>query len=210
FLSSDSDDPSLVRDRHAGSGTPSISVSSGSVLPGAGCLEETTSDDPDDPDQHTLSSASPGAEPTPDPTPDHLRALTVLAVNGSVWIPSISVSSGSVLPGAGCLEETTSDDPDDPDQHTLSSASPGAEPTPDPTPDHLRALTVLAVNGSVWIPRRGGDVMVIEVQAQADHLQGRVVAVLSPPGASSLGDLELFYRSYEELGRLEASVRKRR
>jgi len=93
FLSSDSDNPpSVVADRRPGPGTPGGSVSSGSVPPDAGCcLEETTGDDPDDPDQHTLSSAPLWAEltpePTPEPTPDHLRAFTVLAVNGSVWIP---------------------------------------------------------------------------------------------------------------------------
>ncbi|XP_076586819.1 leucine-rich repeat serine/threonine-protein kinase 1 isoform X1 [Chaetodon auriga] len=113
------------------------------------------------------------------------------------------------------------------------------------TPPHLQAFTVLAVNGTLWIPRRGGDVMVIEMQSHADQLRGRVIAVLSPPGCSSLGileeaalvakdtvvcgfhkenmdwclcvwrgwgchELEVFYQSYEELGRLETSMRKRR
>ncbi|XP_074480599.1 leucine-rich repeat serine/threonine-protein kinase 1 isoform X2 [Sebastes fasciatus] len=114
-----------------------------------------------------------------------------------------------------------------------------------PTPPQLRAFNVLPVNGTLWIPRRGGDVMVIEVQSHGDELRGRVVAVLSPPGCSSLGileeaalvakdtvvcgfhkenmewclcvwrgwgcrELEVFYQSYEELGRLETSLRKRR
>lgn len=35
--------------------------------------------------------------------------------------------------------------------------------------------------------RRGGDVMVIEMQTLGDKLRGRVIAVLSPPGCSSLG-----------------------
>nr|XP_046247302.1 leucine-rich repeat serine/threonine-protein kinase 1 isoform X2 [Scatophagus argus] len=114
-----------------------------------------------------------------------------------------------------------------------------------PTPPHLQAFTVLPVNGTLWIPRRGGDIMVIEMQSQADQLRGRVIAVLSPPGRSSLGileeaalvakdtvvcgfhkenmewclcvwrgwgchELEVFYQSYEELGRLETGMRKRR
>ncbi|KAI3377257.1 hypothetical protein L3Q82_009162 [Scortum barcoo] len=133
-----------------------------------------------------------------------------------------------------------------------------------PTPPQLQAVTVLSVNGTLWIPRRGGDVMVIEMQSHADQLRGRVIAVLTPPGCSSLGfgrncllstpatvqsfshrileeaalvakdtvvcgfhkenmewclcvwrgwgchELEVFYRSYEELGRLETSMRKRR
>uniref|UniRef100_A0A8C1G8M5 non-specific serine/threonine protein kinase n=1 Tax=Cyprinus carpio TaxID=7962 RepID=A0A8C1G8M5_CYPCA len=89
--------------------------------------------------------------------------------------------------------------------------------------------------------RRGGDIMVIEVQEQAGALRGRVIAVLTPPGVTlteaalvakdtvvcgfrkenmawclavwrSWGgrELELFYQGYEELGRLESSLRKRR
>ncbi|XP_070704804.1 leucine-rich repeat serine/threonine-protein kinase 1 [Pempheris klunzingeri] len=122
----------------------------------------------------------------------------------------------------------------------LESAETGSPAAP-----QLQAFTVLPVNGTLWIPRRGGDVMVIEMQSHADQLRGRVIAVLSPPGCSSLGvleeaalvandtvvcgfhnenmewclcvwrgwgchELEVFYQSYEELGRLETSMRKRR
>ncbi|CAJ1048538.1 leucine-rich repeat serine/threonine-protein kinase 1 isoform X2 [Xyrichtys novacula] len=114
-----------------------------------------------------------------------------------------------------------------------------------PTLPKLQAFTVLSVNGTLWIPRRGGDVMVIEMQSHAGQLRGRVIAVLSPPGCCSLGileeaalvakdtvvcgfhkenmewclcvwkgwgnhELEVFFQSYEELGRLETSMRKRR
>ncbi|XP_029977672.1 leucine-rich repeat serine/threonine-protein kinase 1-like isoform X3 [Sphaeramia orbicularis] len=113
------------------------------------------------------------------------------------------------------------------------------------TPPQLQAFTVLPVNGTLWIPRRGGDVMVIEMQSHSNHLRGRVIAVLRPPGCPSLGilkeaalvakdtivcgfhdetsgwslcvwrawgcdHLDVFYRSYEELSRMEADVRKRR
>ncbi|XP_038548531.1 leucine-rich repeat serine/threonine-protein kinase 1 isoform X2 [Micropterus salmoides] len=62
--------------------------------------------------------------------------------------------------------------------------------TVNPTPPELQAFTVLPVNGTLWIPRRGGDVMVIEMQSQSDQLMGRVIAVLSPPGCLSLGILK--------------------
>ncbi|KAG9352285.1 hypothetical protein JZ751_020698 [Albula glossodonta] len=113
------------------------------------------------------------------------------------------------------------------------------------TPPHLQAHSILAVRGTLWIPRRGGDVMVIELQQQGGLLRGRVIAVLSAPGLGQYGtlveaalvakdavvcgfrnenmewclavwrgwgarELEIFYQSYEELGRLETSMRKRR
>uniref|UniRef100_A0A3Q0QPY8 non-specific serine/threonine protein kinase n=1 Tax=Amphilophus citrinellus TaxID=61819 RepID=A0A3Q0QPY8_AMPCI len=141
------------------------------------------------------------------------------------------------------LEETMRDQ----DQQPSSTCEPGLESaeTTNLTAPHLQAFTVLAVNGTLWIPRRGGDVMVIELQSHANQLRGRVIAVLSPPECSSLGilkeaalvaqdtvvcgfqkenmewclcvwrawgcsELEVFYQSYEELGRFETSVRKRR
>jgi len=40
----------------------------------------------------------------------------------------------------------------------------------------------------MWLfGRRGGDLIVIEMQSHNDQLRGRVTAVLSPPGCSSLG-----------------------
>ncbi|XP_067257484.1 leucine-rich repeat serine/threonine-protein kinase 1 isoform X3 [Chanodichthys erythropterus] len=113
------------------------------------------------------------------------------------------------------------------------------------TPLQLKALNVIPVNSTIWVPRRGGDIMVIEVQEQAGSLRGRVIAVLTPPGVPEYGtlmeaaliakdtvvcgfrkenmdwclavwrswgarELELFYQGYEELGRLESSLRKRR
>nr|XP_024655157.1 leucine-rich repeat serine/threonine-protein kinase 1 [Maylandia zebra] len=72
-----------------------------------------------------------------------------------------------------------------------SSKSYGLESaeTMNPTAPHLQAFTVLQVSGTLWIPRRGGDVMVIEIQPLANQLQGRVIAVLTPPGCSYLGIL---------------------
>ncbi|GAA6224449.1 leucine-rich repeat serine/threonine-protein kinase 1 [Lates japonicus] len=131
------------------------------------------------------------------------------------------------------------------DQQVFTSPDLDSTETVNPTVPQLQAFSVLPVNGSLWIPRRGGDVMVIEMQPHGDQLRGRVIAVLSPPGCSSLGileeaalvakdtvvcgfhkenmewclcvwrgwgyrELEVFYQSYEELGRLETSMRKRR
>ncbi|XP_041640649.1 leucine-rich repeat serine/threonine-protein kinase 1 [Cheilinus undulatus] len=145
-----------------------------------------------------------------------------------------SVASGA-LPPAG-PEETSRD-------HSQQlSSNPEDENSTEPA---LQAVTVLSVNGTLWVPRRGGDVMVIEIQTHASHLRGRVIAVLSPPGCTSLGvlqeaalvakdmvvcgfqkensewclsvwrgwgsgELEVFFQSYEELGRLESSMRRRR
>ncbi|KAK2919616.1 leucine-rich repeat serine/threonine-protein kinase 1 isoform X1 [Channa argus] len=135
----------------------------------------------------------------------------------------------------------------DQDQHTstnLESALHSAG-TVNSTVPQLQAFTVLPVNETLWIPRRGGDLLVIDMQSHGSQLRGRVIAVLSPPGCSSLGileeaalvakdtvvcgfhkknmdwclcvwrgwgshELEVFYQSYEELGRLETSMRKRR
>ncbi|XP_030622224.1 LOW QUALITY PROTEIN: leucine-rich repeat serine/threonine-protein kinase 1 [Chanos chanos] len=135
-------------------------------------------------------------------------------------------------------------DTDRPNAEPSHTESPGSTPHCR-TPPHLQAVSVLSVNGTLWVPRRGGDTMVIEVQEQADLARGRVIAVLSVPGMPQYGtlveaalvakdtvvcgfrkenmawclavwrgwggrELELFYQGYEELGRLEISLRKRR
>lgn len=52
--------------------------------------------------------------------------------------------------------------------------------------DYIQCTHVLFM--CVWLfARRGGDVMVVELQAHGDQLRGRVTAVLSPPGCSSFG-----------------------
>ncbi|XP_078283417.1 leucine-rich repeat serine/threonine-protein kinase 1 [Rhinoraja longicauda] len=47
---------------------------------------------------------------------------------------------------------------------------------------HLRAVKVLAVRGTLWVPRAGGDIVVIELQTQSDGDRGRVVSVLRAEG----------------------------
>nr|XP_029503548.1 leucine-rich repeat serine/threonine-protein kinase 1-like [Oncorhynchus nerka] len=94
-----------------------------------------------------------------------------------------SLASSSSMPFSTEEEERPQDHPDDPDPVVNSDPTT----TFTTTPPHLQALTVLAVNGSLWIPRSGGDVMVIEIQRQTGQLRGRVIAVLCPPGTSSYG-----------------------
>lgn len=77
------------------------------------------------------------------------------------------------------------------DQDEQASTNPECDLTMTLTTSQLQAFAVLLVNGTLWIPRRGGDVMVIEMQQMHAHqLQGRVIAVLRPPGCSSLGILK--------------------
>ncbi|XP_059362036.1 leucine-rich repeat serine/threonine-protein kinase 1-like isoform X3 [Carassius carassius] len=158
-----------------------------------------------------------------------------------------SLTSSSSMPLSTDFEET-----DKPPNELVSpeSCPSGSATDPEPvaqsqTPEQLKALSIISVNNTIWVPRRGGDILVIEVQEQAGSLRGRVIAVLSVPGVSEYGtlaeaalvakdtvvcgfrkenmawclavwrswggrDLELFYQGYEELGRLESSLRKRR
>ncbi|XP_042617266.1 leucine-rich repeat serine/threonine-protein kinase 1-like [Cyprinus carpio] len=158
-----------------------------------------------------------------------------------------SLTSSGSMPLSTDFEET-----DRPPDELVSPVSCPSMRATDPelaaqshTPAQLKALNIIPVNSSIWVPRRGGDIMVIEVQEQAGSLRGRVIAVLTVPGVSEYGtlaeaalvakdtvvcgfqkenmawclavwrswggrDLELFYQGYEELGRLESSLRKRR
>uniref|UniRef100_A0A672LW85 non-specific serine/threonine protein kinase n=1 Tax=Sinocyclocheilus grahami TaxID=75366 RepID=A0A672LW85_SINGR len=154
-----------------------------------------------------------------------------------------SLTSSSSMPLSADFEET-----DRPPDEPVSPGSCPSRSATDPelaaqshTPVQLKALNIIAVNSTIWVPRRGGDIMVIEVQEQAGALRARVIAVLTAPGVTlaeaalvakdtvvcgfrnenmawclavwrSWGgrELELFYQGYEELGRLESSLRKRR
>ncbi|MGH0128208.1 UNVERIFIED_CONTAM: hypothetical protein FKN15_044920 [Acipenser sinensis] len=108
----------------------------------------------------------------------------------------------------------------------------------------LQAVKVLAVKDTLWIPRRGGDVIIIELE-KGSGTRGRVFAVLKEAALAQRGvlveaavvakdtvvcgfqnenmewclavwrgwgarEFEIFYQSYEELGKLEIGMRKRR
>uniref|UniRef100_UPI0037E88571 leucine-rich repeat serine/threonine-protein kinase 1 n=1 Tax=Semicossyphus pulcher TaxID=241346 RepID=UPI0037E88571 len=185
----------------------------------------------------------------------HQDSLTEYCSISSSCSQELQGSDGSSTAGLGSVTSSSSvqqpADEEEPgrDQNQQASTNPECDldstETLNPSLPELQAFTVLPVNGTLWIPRRGGDVMVIEMQSHADQLRGRVIAVLSPPGCSSLGileeaalvakdtvvcgfhkenmewclcvwrgwgnhELEVFFQSYEELGRLESSMRKRR
>nr|XP_060611914.1 leucine-rich repeat serine/threonine-protein kinase 1 [Anolis sagrei ordinatus] len=107
----------------------------------------------------------------------------------------------------------------------------------------LQAVRILPVKDLIWIPRRGGDIIVIALEKEAASHRGRVIAVLKAAELAAYGslvdatlakervvccfqnetkecclaawsgwgaqDFDAFYHSYEELGRLEACMRKR-
>ncbi|KAM4826424.1 leucine-rich repeat serine/threonine-protein kinase 1 [Thomomys bottae] len=109
---------------------------------------------------------------------------------------------------------------------------------------HLQAVKILAVRDLLWVPRRGGDIIVIGLEKEAGAQRGRVIAVLKARELTPHGvlvdaavisketvvccfesetsewclavwrgwgarEFDIFYQSYEELYRLEAT-RKRR
>ncbi|XP_074090333.1 leucine-rich repeat serine/threonine-protein kinase 1 isoform X1 [Macrotis lagotis] len=110
---------------------------------------------------------------------------------------------------------------------------------------HLQAVKILSVKDLIWIPRQGGDVIIIGLEKESGTQRGRVIAVLKARELAPYGTLveaavvakdtvvccfeqenmewclavwrgwgarefDIFYQSYEELGRLEAGMRKRR
>ncbi|XP_076011527.1 leucine-rich repeat serine/threonine-protein kinase 1 isoform X2 [Genypterus blacodes] len=165
--------------------------------------------------------------------------------NHSIEPLGLNRSGSGALSSLGSSEQEETDRDQERQRSTISEPEPESVETRSPTPPQLQAFTVLSVNGTLWIPRHGGDVMLIEMQSHGNQLRGRVIAVLNPPGPSSLGileeaalvakdtvvcgfhkenmewclcvwrgwgcsELEVFYKSYEELGRMESCMRKRR
>lgn len=43
---------------------------------------------------------------------------------------------------------------------------------------HLQAIKILPVKDLIWIPRRGGDIIVIGLEKESGMQRGRVIAVL--------------------------------
>ncbi|KAF4083035.1 hypothetical protein AMELA_G00135350 [Ameiurus melas] len=171
---------------------------------------------------------------------EQLAGLTHIEGSSSGALSSLA-SSSSMPFSTDCEDaDRAQDEQISEESSPLGSADPALQ---NPTLPHLQALNVVPVNGTIWIPRCGGDIMVIEVQEQSGLLRGRVIAVLTVPGQYGAlveaalvakdtvvcgfrnenmawclavwrgwggHELELFYQSYEELGRLETSMRKRR
>ncbi|XP_036442121.1 leucine-rich repeat serine/threonine-protein kinase 1 [Colossoma macropomum] len=175
---------------------------------------------------------------------EQLDQLALSHIDASSLGALSSLASSSSMPFSTDCEDADRAQ----DEQVSSEPSPPASAEPAPqscTLPYLQALNVVPVSGTIWVPRRGGDIMVIEVQEQSGLLRGRVIAVLTVPGVQQYGtlveaalvakdtvvcgfrnenmawclavwrgwggrELELFYQSYEELGRLETSMRKRR
>ncbi|XP_051969455.1 leucine-rich repeat serine/threonine-protein kinase 1 [Xyrauchen texanus] len=186
---------------------------------------------------------------------EHLDQIRDLDRGGSAGFPHIERSSSGPLSSLASSSSRGDWDYEETDRLVDEQASANSSPFRSATdPDiaaqsytlpQLMALNIIPVNSTIWVPRRGGDIMVIEVQEQAGSLRGRVIAVLTVPGVLQYGalveaalvakdtvvcgfrkenmawclavwrswggrELELFYQGYEDLGRLESSLRKRR
>ncbi|KAJ6662886.1 hypothetical protein lerEdw1_011090 [Lerista edwardsae] len=92
-------------------------------------------------------------------------------------LPS-SPTSTSSLPAPGDSEE--------PGRLQESDASPER---PEAGGGSLQAVTILPVKDLVWIPRRGGDIIVIGLEKEAAAQQGRVIAVLKAAELAPYGSL---------------------
>ncbi|KAM4596959.1 leucine-rich repeat serine/threonine-protein kinase 1 [Fundulus diaphanus] len=105
---------------------------------------------------------------------------------------SVSTTDYSSLKSRSCvpLPQNLLDSGMHQDQQASTNPNPDPAETVKPSIPELQAFSLLPVNGTLWIPRRGGDMLIIEIQPCVSQLRGRVTAVLSPPGLSSLGALE--------------------
>ncbi|XP_062819072.1 leucine-rich repeat serine/threonine-protein kinase 1 isoform X1 [Anolis carolinensis] len=160
---------------------------------------------------------------------------------------SFSSLPSSPTSSSGVPFSTDGEEPDKTqEQNLLPLGRPGEDlaPTGDGI-SSLQAVRILPVKDLIWIPRRGGDIIVIGLEKEATSQRGRVIAVLKAAELAAYGslvdaavlakervvccfqneakecclaawsgwgaqDFDTFYHSYEELGRLEACMRKRR
>ncbi|XP_019359543.1 PREDICTED: leucine-rich repeat serine/threonine-protein kinase 1 isoform X1 [Gavialis gangeticus] len=155
-------------------------------------------------------------------------------------LPSSPASSSSAPFSTDCEEADKCHELTPPLVPADSDASQAGDST-----QRLQAVTILPVKDLIWIPRRGGDIIIIGLEKESGMQRGRVIAVLKAGELASHGalveaavvardtvvccfenetaewclavwrswgarDFDVFYQSYEELGRLEACMRKRR
>ncbi|XP_061451971.1 leucine-rich repeat serine/threonine-protein kinase 1 isoform X1 [Rhineura floridana] len=155
-------------------------------------------------------------------------------------LPSSPVSSSSVPFSTDCEEPDKLQEPKPPPEKPENDSESAGDDT-----SCLQAVKILPVKDLLWIPRRGGDIIVISLEKEAVSQRGRVIAVLKAAELAPYGSLvdaavlskdrvvcsfkneatewclaiwkswgakefDIFYRSYEELGRLEVCMRKRR
>ncbi|XP_039700050.1 leucine-rich repeat serine/threonine-protein kinase 1 isoform X2 [Pteropus medius] len=201
-------------------------------------------------DGHVASPAGPGGDCIADVTIIYSEDLgTQILTHQDSVTDYCSLSSGASSPTRGA--------PLSPASSSSAPSSAHAEDPPrlrepelspvdaDAFSQHLQAVKVLAVKDVIWVPRRGGDVIVIGLEKDAGAQRGRVVAVLKARELTARGvlmdaavvakdtvvcgfenenmewclavwrawgtrEFDVFYQSYEELGRLEAGTRKKR
>ncbi|KAK3561718.1 hypothetical protein QTP86_012606 [Hemibagrus guttatus] len=115
---------------------------------------------------------------------EHLAGLAHFEGSSSGALSSLASSSS--MPFSMDCEDTdrAQDEQILEESSSLGSADPAQQSQALP---HLQALNIVSVNGTIWIPRRGGDIMVIEVQEESGLLRGRVIAVLTVPGVQQYG-----------------------
>nr|XP_028561642.1 leucine-rich repeat serine/threonine-protein kinase 1 isoform X1 [Podarcis muralis]XP_028561643.1 leucine-rich repeat serine/threonine-protein kinase 1 isoform X1 [Podarcis muralis] len=184
---------------------------------------------------------------------NHQDSLTDYCSVSSVSSSSVNrlMRSASSMPSSPASYSSApfSTDCEEPDK-TQEPKTPCEGPDSDlePASTHagcLQAVRILPVKDLLWIPRQGGDIIVIGLEKEAISQRGRVIAVLKAAELAPYGtlvdaavltkdtvvccfkneatewclaawkswgakDFDIFYRSYEELGRLEACMRKRR
>ncbi|XP_037553156.1 leucine-rich repeat serine/threonine-protein kinase 1 [Nematolebias whitei] len=108
-------------------------------------------------------------------------------------LDSLNPTDCTLSNSSSCVLQNTEPDESggDQDQQLSNNTDPGpAETRTSSTSQLLQAFTLLPVKGTLWIPRRRGDVVIVEMQSpDGNQLKGCVVAVLRPPGLSSLGTL---------------------
>ncbi|TKS70402.1 Leucine-rich repeat serine/threonine-protein kinase 1 [Collichthys lucidus] len=116
-----------------------------------------------------------------------------------------SLASYSSAPLPGDQEGTGRDQHQDQQQSDLDSA--GAV---DSTLPQLQAFTVLPVNGTLWIPRILEEAALVakDTVVCGFHKENMEWCLCVWRGWGC-NELEVFYQSYEELGRLETRMRKR-
>ncbi|KAI4891038.1 hypothetical protein NFI96_008633 [Prochilodus magdalenae] len=119
---------------------------------------------------------------------EQLDQLALSHIDASSSGALSSLASSSSMPFSTDCEDA--DKAQDEEVSSEPSPTASAEPAPQTrTLPYLQALTVVPVSGTIWVPRRGGDTMVIEVQEHSGVLRGRVIAVLTVPGVQQYGRL---------------------
>ncbi|KAG8575090.1 hypothetical protein GDO81_009439 [Engystomops pustulosus] len=96
------------------------------------------------------------------------------AAKSSSSLPSTPVSYSSVL------FSTDSEDPELSRPRIPSESWGSKAPPSEEEKLRLQAVRILAVKDLLWVPRRGGDIIIIGLEKECGGQRGRVIAVLQP------------------------------